>query len=74
MVSFGPFSTGNNDYNQDVQTKWFIFWWQSMPGYNNNITDTLGTGAFAKKITLTNWWDIVYNWDSAISNKTKLYK
>jgi len=74
MVSFGPFSTGNNDYNQDAQTKWFIFWWQSMPGYNNNITDTLGTGAFAKKITLTNWWDIVYNWDSAISNKTKLYK
>ena len=74
MVSPGPFSTGNNDYNQYAEPKWFIFWWQSIPGYNNNITDTLGTGAFAKKITLTNWWDIVYNWDSAINNKTRLYK
>ena len=74
MVSPGPFSTGNNDYNQDPQTKWFIYWWQSIPGYNNNITDTLGSGSFAKKITLTNWWDIIYNWDSTITNKTRLIK
>lgn len=70
MVSDSPFSTGTVDYNQDAQTKWFIFWWQSIPGYNNNITDT----AFTGKVTMNNWWDIFYNWDSAISNKTKLYR
>jgi hypothetical protein len=74
MVSPNPFATGTVDYSQDAQTKWFIFWWQSIPGYNNNITDTIGTGAFAKKITMTNWWDIFYNWDNTITNKTKLIK
>ena len=74
MVSPGPFSTGNNEYNQYPEVKWFTFWWQSIPGYNNNITDTIKVGAFDKKITMTNWWDIIYNWDSAIINKTRLYK
>jgi len=65
MVSPGPFSTGNNDYNQDAQTKWFIFWWQSIPGYNNGIIDNGNI--------MTNWWDIFYNWDNTITNKTRLY-
>jgi hypothetical protein len=66
MVAPGPFATGNEDWNKDAQTKWFIYWWQSIPGYNNNIEDN------GKKIT--NWWDIIYNWDDAIKNKTKLVK
>ena len=64
MVAPGPFATGNEDWNKDAQTKWFIYWWQSIPGYNNNIEDN------SKKIS--NWWDIIYNWDNAIKNKTKL--
>ena len=64
MIAPNSFATGNDDWNKDSQTKWFIYWWQSLPGYNNNIEDN------SKKIT--NWWDIFYNWDDAIKNKTKL--
>ena len=64
MIAPGPFATGNEDWNKDSQTKWFIYWWQSLPGYNNNIEDN------GKKVA--NWWDIFYNWDDAIKNKTKL--
>ena len=48
-----------------TEIKYHVFWWQSIPGFNNGIVD--GT----KKIT--NWWDIFYNWDNANNNKTKLY-
>jgi uncharacterized protein YoxC len=64
MISPGPFATGTIDYSVDAQVKWFIFWWQSVPGYNNGIID--GT------TKVNNWWDIFYNWDTAIKNNTKL--
>jgi hypothetical protein len=69
MSSPGPFATGTINYSTDAQTKWFIYWWQSLPGYNNNITDTYNS----KSIKLTNWWDIFYNWDDNYNKKTKLY-
>jgi len=56
--------SGTVNYSTDPQVKWFIFWWQSVPGYNNGILD--GT------TKVNNWWDIFYNWDDAIKNKTKL--
>jgi hypothetical protein len=56
--------SGTVNYSTDPQVKWFIFWWQSVPGYNNGIFD--GT------TKVNNWWDIFYNWDDAIKNKTKL--
>jgi hypothetical protein len=67
MLSPGPFKYESNliNYSNDAQVKWFIFWWQSVPGNNNNILD--GT----KRIT--NWWDIFYNWDNNIKKGTKLY-
>jgi hypothetical protein len=74
MTSPNTFATGTVDYSTDAQSKWFIFWWQSIPGYNNTVTDTLGSGAFAKKITFNNWWDIFYNWDDAMKVGTKIYK
>ena len=49
----------------DSQVKWLIFWFQSIPGENNNII-------YGSK-PLTNWWDIYYNWDDAIINKKNLY-
>jgi hypothetical protein len=64
MVAPGPFATGNEDWNKNDQVKWFIYWWQSIPGYNNNIEDN------GKKIT--NWWDLYYNWDEAIKLKKRL--
>ena len=56
--------SGTVNYSADPQVKWFIFWWQSVPGYNNGILDG--------STKVNNWWDIFYNWDDAIKNKTKL--
>ena len=56
--------SGTVNYGTDPQVKWFIFWWQSVPGYNNGILDG--------STKVNNWWDIFYNWDDAIKNKTKL--
>jgi hypothetical protein len=44
----------------DPQLKWLIFWMQSIPGYNNGITG------------VNDWWDLFYNWDDAVKNKSKL--
>jgi hypothetical protein len=70
MITPNTFATGNVDYTKDAQSKWFIFWWQSIPGYNNVVTDTIKD----KKITFNNWWDIFYNWDEAMKLGTKIYK
>jgi hypothetical protein len=64
LVSNSAGLSGTVNYSTDPQVKWFIFWWQSVPGYNNGIVD--GT------TTISNWWDIFYNWDDAIKNRTKL--
>jgi hypothetical protein len=68
MITPNTFATGNVDYTKDAQSKWFIFWWQSIPGYGSNVTDTLN----GKKITFNNWWDIFYNWDDNMKKGTKL--
>ena len=57
---------GESNYDNDAQVKWFIYWWQSIPGYNNTI--------LYNNSSLENWWDIFYNWDEAIKSKKKLYK
>lgn len=64
MVSNSVFLTGTVDYTNDAHIKWLIFWWQSVPGYNNNIVD--GT------TTVNNWWDLFYNWDDTMRNRKKL--
>jgi hypothetical protein len=64
MITPNPFSSGNVDWNKNAEVKWFIYWWQSIPGYNNTIT-------YNNKL-LENWWDIFYNWDDAIKNRKRL--
>lgn len=64
MTSNSAGLSGTVNYSTDPQVKWFIFWWQSVPGYNNGIFD--GT------TKVNNWWDIFYNWDDANKNRTKL--
>lgn len=66
MITPSPFSSGNVNWNTNSEVKWFIYWWQSIPGYNNTITHN--------GKPLQNWWDIFYNWDEAIKSKKKLYK
>jgi archaellum component FlaC len=70
MTSPGPFATGNIDYSNDAQVKWLIFWWQSIPGYNNTITDNyLNTN-----MRMNNWWELFYNWDESVKNNKRLFE
>lgn len=77
MIAPGAFATGIVDYSKDIsypnanqlmgattEVKYHVFWWQSMPGYQNGIVDG--------GKTVTNWWDIFYNWDDAKRTGKKL--
>jgi hypothetical protein len=57
--------TSRNVIGNDPEGGWLIYWFQSIPGENNKIT-------YGNK-PLTNWWDIYYNWDDAITKKMNLY-
>lgn len=72
MVVPSRYATGQYDFTNDAPTKWFIYWWQSVPGMNNGITDVQGTGSSAKKVTVSNWWDLFYNFDEAVMENKKL--
>lgn len=72
MLSPNTFASGDVNYGNDSQYKWHIFWWQSLPGENNKITITTGRGTSTKTMTVSNWWDIFYNWDSTVSLKKGL--
>lgn len=141
MVSLTPFASGTEDWNKNAEVKWFIYWWQSIPGLDNNIkfskytinisqididkSDSLDKNVYVEYIdgfnnkqikkynisksyvddifsegelkiyyfnkskipiystissvaknigTLTNWWDLFYNWDDAITNRKRLFK
>lgn len=52
-------------YINDSHVKWMIFWFQSIPGYNNNIK--------YNNFTISNWWDILYKWDDTMVNRKTLY-
>ena len=62
----------NQEYNwptglKDYQGNWLLFWFQSIPGYQNGILYERDDIEYS----LTNWWDLFYNWDDAlIQNKT----
>lgn len=50
---------------QQVESQWYIYWMQSMPGFANTIKN-LG-------MNLTNWWTFTANWDASIRAKLGLY-
>ena len=58
----------HNNINNEVQ--WLITWFQSIPGFENNI-DYLKNGNNYK---LSNWWDLFFNWDNAIINNKTLWE
>jgi hypothetical protein len=55
----------NEDYNNDSQTKWFLYWFQTIPGFGNQLKYN------GKQ--LSNWWDLIFNWDETIKNKKMLW-
>ena len=58
------YPNANQMMGATTEIKYHVFWWQSVPGLNNNIEDN------GKKVT--NWWDIFYNWDDAVRDRKKL--
>jgi hypothetical protein len=55
---------GATDFSQRVETQWYIYWFQNMPGANNHIPR--GSGE------MTNWWQFMANWDAAVNTNTGL--
>ena len=49
------------------ELQWFIYWLQSIPGYNNNIP-------YGCDKVITNWWEFIARWDSCNLNGTGLYE
>jgi hypothetical protein len=55
---------GAMEFPQRVETQWYIYWFQSMPGLDNHIPR--GSGE------MTNWWCFVGDWDRAIRSNAGL--
>ncbi|MYB01085.1 hypothetical protein F4X90_15645 [Candidatus Poribacteria bacterium] len=49
---------------QRVESQWYIYWMQSMPGYENRIRHG--------NKNITNWWVFTADWDTAISSQIGL--
>ena len=56
--------TERSTIGNDPSGGWFIYWFQSMPGYNNGIE-------YNGK-DLKNFWDVLYDWDYHYTNDRDL--
>ncbi len=65
---FGAYQ-GFAEQSNTSEVNWLIFMFQSIPGFQNNIKFT----SMGKSKTLSNWWDLFYNWDEAVKNKKTLW-
>ncbi len=54
-----PWPDGIGDFSQRVETQWYMYWMQSMPGWANTITYDADW--------LTNWWEFIGDWDGAMT-------
>lgn len=59
-----PLAPGETEISQRIESQWYIYWMQSMPGRGNKIPHRTGT--------MTNWWRFTGDWDGAIRDATKL--
>jgi hypothetical protein len=48
----------------DPQGGWMIYWFQSIPGEDNNLQ--------YNGLNLKNWWDALYDWDYHYTQSKKL--
>ncbi|MEZ4988152.1 MAG: LamG-like jellyroll fold domain-containing protein [Saprospiraceae bacterium] len=57
---------GASTFGQQTESQWYLYWMQSMPGFENEIPYNGGV--------LTNWWEFVADWDASINNGLGLYE
>lgn len=56
---------GNTEeIQQFIESQWYIYWMQNMPGYKNGIQ--------YEDAEMTNWWIFTADWDKAISTELGL--
>lgn len=56
---------GEADFGQRVESQWYTYWFQNMPGRGNRITHGSNW--------MTNWWAFVADWDAAFTSGLGLY-
>ena len=61
-----PYAFASPNPPQATESKWYIFWMQSMPGRVNQIP--FGANR------MTNWWHFTADWDAAITVGLGLYE
>jgi tetratricopeptide (TPR) repeat protein len=61
---FGKQEKLNSDKWGGSSLKWFIYWMQSIPGADNGLT--------YQGRTLSNWWELIGDYDQAAMRKSKL--
>jgi hypothetical protein len=51
---------GGGGFPGQTQSQWFIYWWQSVPGYGAHIPYGIDE--------ITNWWSFIGAWDTSIQS------
>ena len=64
-TSYYKQETDRSVIGNDPQGGWMIYWFKSIPGYQNGLE--------IEGRTLKNWWDTFYDWDYHYVNDKKLY-
>ena len=64
-TSYYKRETDRSVIGNDPQGGWMIYWFKSIPGYQNDLE--------IEGRTLKNWWDTFYDWDYHYVNDKKLY-
>ena len=55
---------GETEISQRIESQWYIYWMQSMPGRENEIPHRTGA--------MTNWWRFTGDWDEAVRDGMRL--
>jgi hypothetical protein len=59
-----PYLWPNNEKPDKSEAWWYLYWFQAMPGYGNNVRDGI--------LYLSNWWIFTAKWDSCNTANMKL--
>jgi hypothetical protein len=60
---------GKTQFTGREELQWFIYWLQSIPGFQNKIPYSLN----GEEYYIPNWWKFFYDWDYYAKNDTGLY-
>ena len=63
-TSYYKSETSRSVIGNDPEGGWMIYWFQSIPGHENNLP--------YENTTLKNWWDAIYDWDYHYVHDRKL--